>query len=365
MLDEMRRTLSILLFLLAASDCLADGKLYARERVPPDIPYQRALILFQDRKETLVLQSKFESDSGASTNAPLGWVIPVPAVPELATMTAYEAQGLFFDIGIASGPKVTHVRMVCAAVLLGIIAASVLVLFLCLLSSFLPVLKYLRTRRGVFASFAVYGIVFSIVAALSITTFGTARGWSGVDILKAEQVGIYDAKVIKSKSSADLIHWLNENGFEFTASDTPVLDSYVHADWCFVVAKVRPEEKNKVAAVDGLIDPLILRFGCAEPVYPLALTSTVGVNTELLIYLLSDRKMECGGRLKLHFAGEFEAERLRYSRGRETDLFAAWETDLTYLCKFKGNLTPEQMQKDLHFTSAPDNEPYRERIVRW
>jgi hypothetical protein len=35
------------------------------------------------------------------------------------------------------------------------------------------------------------------------------------------------------------------------------------------------------------------------------------------------------------------------------------------LCKFKGRLTPEQMKQDLEFTSATDNEPYRERLIVW
>lgn len=35
------------------------------------------------------------------------------------------------------------------------------------------------------------------------------------------------------------------------------------------------------------------------------------------------------------------------------------------LCKFKGQLTPEQMKRDLEFTPSPDTEPYRERLVVW
>ena len=51
----MKRAITILLLLLSARACLADGKFYAPERVPPDTPYQRALLIYQDGKETLVL----------------------------------------------------------------------------------------------------------------------------------------------------------------------------------------------------------------------------------------------------------------------------------------------------------------------
>lgn len=41
-----------------------------------------------------------------------------------------------------------------------------------------------------------------------------------------------------------------------------------------------------------------------------------------------------------------------------------WERNLTYLCRFKGTLTPAQMASDLELAPA-DDAPYRERILRW
>ena len=38
---------------------------------------------------------------------------------------------------------------------------------------------------------------------------------------------------------------------------------------------------------------------------------------------------------------------------------------LSFLCKFKGTLTPAQMEKDMIFAPAQNNEPYRKHITVW
>jgi hypothetical protein len=71
------------LFALTAS---GDGLFIVRDDVPPKLPYQRALNVFDGTNETLLVQSAFEQRTGMPST--VGWIVPVPNVPELAGMSA-------------------------------------------------------------------------------------------------------------------------------------------------------------------------------------------------------------------------------------------------------------------------------------
>ncbi len=357
-------TITILTLLFCTTVGLGDGKMYVpREHVPLDIPYQRALILHQNGQEAMVLQSKFETSETLPADSSFGWVVPLPCVPELASMDAREADMLFFRLSWASHPSVT---VISNFVLPTVLATLSLLTILCYLSFInIPWLNSIRKHRETLLIITLFSLIFAGVLLPALGSAMRGAGGGGVEVLQSGQVGIYDTKVIRSDSSAALIAWLNENGFEFTPSDAPVVESYIKQGWCFVVAKVRPGEDMEFHSGEGgLVDPLILRFKSENAVYPLALTATIGVDTEVLLYVMSDRKMQCGGRMKLLFAGDMYEDFLRNIMGR-TEHFRPWEESLRYLCKFKSTLTPEEMKTDLVFTPAEDNEDYREHIIKW
>jgi hypothetical protein len=344
--------LSLALLFVSSSLARADGKFYARERVPPNIPYQRAILMYDDGKETLILQSKFSASGKPEPGAALGWVVPVPAMPELGSMKAEQAYEVFFNLSLSSRPTVTTIPVT----LLSAIALSLALLML--LSQ--------KRRPSVIEMAGILLFPFVIVAILTPGLAGTR----GIDVLHEQDIGLYQAKVIKAGDSSALVAWLNEGGFQFTSSDQPVLDDYIKRGWCFVVAQVKPgEEKKALDTYEGLADPLILCFASKAPVYPLALTGTTGAPTEVLLYTLSRSKLDARGVLALRFADVTDSwsavldQVSRDSRASWQPL--EWERNLTWLCKFKGTLTPAQMATDLELAPAADNAPYRERIVRW
>ena len=197
----------------------------------------------------------------------------------------------------------------------------------------------------------------------------SAAGMNAVDVIREEQVGIYNVQVVKAGEAGDLIRWLNENRFQFDEEDTLVFDEYLRRGWCFVVARVDPTRSadDKILA-EGLVAPLILRFETDAPVYPLALTSTAGHDTQVLLYVLSQHKWQNDGRLELEYAGEAhlrELEKVRREVLPDMPTGCLDYAALPYLCKFKGTLTPTQMENDMVLVPAEDDEPYRKHITIW
>jgi hypothetical protein len=57
---EAMRRIAVTTLILAptAAQSMADGQMFWREEIPPKIPYQRALILFDKGTESLILQKQ-------------------------------------------------------------------------------------------------------------------------------------------------------------------------------------------------------------------------------------------------------------------------------------------------------------------
>ena len=109
----MKKKFLIFLVLLLANCVFADGKMYTKlEKVNPDIPYQRALILHKDNIETLFLQSKYSlPDTIDEKPEEVGWIVPLPEAPDIATMDADEAKYLFrYTLSRITHPTVTKIR---------------------------------------------------------------------------------------------------------------------------------------------------------------------------------------------------------------------------------------------------------------
>jgi hypothetical protein len=351
-----------------------DGKFYVREEVPADVPYQRAILLFHEGSETLVLQSKYDL-GGSAAAAALGWVVPVPEVPEVASTDPGIAGHWFWIAARRTQPKVFRISsllaMIPPAPFLGgfgfLLFCAMQYPFVCRV----PEAKTAWSRRS--KTGTVVTIAGLLLTGMMIPSLGMTRGGAaGVDIIKAEQAGIYDVKVIRGDNAEAITGWLKDNGFGFENSDLHVLQEYMDHGWCFVTAKIDPNQATDTAQVarSGLVAPLILQFANKRPIYPLALTATVGTKTEILIYTLSDSKLTCGERLTLRHAGQSQAPEILRSLTttaaiEEWPIFQNLPEIPMMLCKFKGRLAATQMREDLVFEAAADNEPYRERRTVW
>lgn len=368
---KAERVILLILVGFLGGQARADGRFFVREKIPVNVPYQRAFLLFDEGTETLVVQSKYELPQSGEVDS-LAWLVPVPNVPELASADAEATRHFFRTVSYLTQPSNRRLSNVLSYVTAVVFLAGVVLLLLCLVQYPLIGKRLSRKiweRRG---RAAVLTTLFGFLGVLS-TMPHLGRASSGsVEIVKTKQVGIYDVTVIRGDSADAVQEWLRENGFAFDDQDKAVFADYVARGWCFVTAKVSPEaelQENQVAA-EGLAAPLVLTFATESPVYPLALTATAGPETTILIYTLTAKKLTCGERLKLRHARETHASSvtrgLYISTGAGTDGPMEGLPDKPMmLCKFKGTMTAAQMAEDLVFETAPDNVPYQETKWLW
>ena len=348
----------------------ADGKFFLREKVPAKLPYQRALLIFDEGTETLVVQSKYDLPAATEVDS-LAWVVPVPSVPELESMYPEMAANFFFLLSFGTRPNLRHISPYVGPP----------VLCLCLVGAILSLMRFANCSSAgeetVFQRqrwrYLRNAILLLALAFVLLLVFMPPLSRSRlVETLKSEQVGIYDVTVIRGDSAEAIVAWLTENGFAFGNEDEAVFADYVARNWCFVAAKVRTDEaiKEERIAAEGMAAPLVLTFPTDKPVYPLALTATAGVETEILLYTLSPNKPSCGDRLELRHAHETNTDSVRNSLyvGDTEETIRPMESlpdKPMILCKFKGTLTTAQMREDLVLTPAPDNTLYRESMWVW
>lgn len=379
MLNITRKLLLIAVLILLPTLLHADGKMYskyAREEVNTEIPYQRAAIIYADGVETMVLQSKYGYETRYPEEpadiADLAWVVPVPSVPELASM-GDDVRFLFNQLNSYTQTKVTIILEEIVKYSLLIFLPTAIIMSFCLLANRKNTESWFYKHSASTTNIIAGLLIILILSAISMPTLGRAKGSAGteVEILRSAKVGIYDTKVIRSDSPDALITWLNDNGFKFNDSDLNAFSSYINKGWCFVVAKVSAKaniiKNNNAILLNGLPAPLIMRFATAEPVYPMALTGTGGFYTEVLVYLLADKKMTCNS-LELRYATKgWNKNRINFSNYKTDPVNFALDVPEGnfWIMRFKSTLIPEQMQEDVIFKPALDQTTYREHIVKF
>ncbi|MBN2589206.1 MAG: DUF2330 domain-containing protein [Sedimentisphaerales bacterium] len=345
----------------------ADGRFYNTERIPDKIPYQRAFLIFHEGSETLILQSKYELTKDITIGR-LGWIVPVPSAPEILSFDLDKANTFFLRVARSTQPKIIDISTIIFGLflLLCSLFSAIYFGFFIIILLFYPTQKWQSGKKYCLKYLPLFLISLYFVFVHFIPSLLINRAEGLVDVIKSEQVGIYDVKVIKSDSENAIIEWLNENRFGYSDKDITVFKDYIEKQWCFVVAKIVAGDKY---ISRGMVAPLVLRFKTDKATYPLALTSLVGQETEVVIYTLTENKQTCGSLMPLKrskvIGRAYNIESIFRSTEINIKTLVGELPVKMNLCKFKGILTPEQMKSDLVFESAADNEPYRETKIIW
>jgi len=369
----IRRFLSqaALLLLLLASPAFADGKFFSSiEEVPPDLPYQRAFLMFDGKSEVLILQSKYDFGAdGAVTD--FGWVVPVPTVPRLVPI---HPDGAWFFFGRLDHLTVPRRIPLTALAILLLLATLVFWIIRSPPGSRRRRI-FFETRFGVAKSvLLITSILVMVLFSMMMVVLPTGAGPHGVEVLSTQRVGIYEVRIVRAEAGAGLVEWLREEEFAFGPADEAVFDDYVDRGWCFVAARVAPGEDQPTVegSLEGLCAPLLLDFPTEEAVYPLALTGAAGTETEVLLYVLARHQVSCEERLETLRSmpvpgGRIRPPRVLTSEDHRTERpfagDARWR--LPWLTKLKGRLSPEEMREDLVFRFAEKDEEVRGTSFDW
>lgn len=213
---------------------IADGTfVWRNESADIREPEQKAIVLFDDGLEDLVLEVRFEGAPGD-----FGWIVPLPSRPRLRA----DDSSLFVRLSQATqGPHAPRSE---------------------------------RTRR--------------MTATMGASTM------DDVTVLQRARIGIYEAAVLEARGGGALAEWLRENGFRAPPGAPAIFGEYARRGWVFVALRISPSQADSAtrrALASGTIQPIRFRFRTPEPVYPLRISALGGSRSEILLYVVARRPL--------------------------------------------------------------------------
>lgn len=341
----------------------ADGKGFPAQAIAeiPKIPSQRAIIVWKDGVETLVVESALDTPSSE-----VGWVLPLPAAPTkldvahagiLTSMSSCQSPSIVADLAIF--------RKIAFAVGILVVPGALVTLLV------RDARKRRRMRRVAYAGVVIGVLVWAALLAPALSSKSAGLGASastGVDIVASKRVGNYEATVLRAATADALDAWLTGGGLRgLDAADRRAVDDYIKRKWCFVVARLRKDVEKATP------HPIQATFAAAAPVYPMKLTGLSGsAKTRVELFVIADRQaraehFECivadryrreGGRLNL--AAYYVSGRGDLIIGSPDACELMWRGCV--VTALTADLTPRQMDRDVELSLVP---LVRQRQVRY
>lgn len=257
--------------LLIPNGVQADGMILPPDYYPVYETSQKALIVYKDNKEDLVISISF---SGKATD--FGWVVPFPNKPEISKVDS----SIFRKLSTATEPKQ----------------------------------NLLEKLRGEDYSYSMYGVMELAAPAKD------AAGETTVEVIEEESIGIFDYAILKAEDPEDLKEWMEENSYNlptgsededdyyypYESSDVltqteawsealPIFQDYIDDDWFFVTVKVSNKFQESTGVEtqleEGAVDPLRFSFDTTDMIYPMKLTSLSRRSVDVLLYIIDDHKV--------------------------------------------------------------------------
>lgn len=259
--------ISVLFGAVFSSNVSADGLVVSPSQYYTYETQQKALIIYQDGREELVISISFKGNS-----SDFGWIVPLPSKPEVSKVD----NSIFRKLQEFTKPKENLLD---------------------------------KLREDDYYDTPMMGIPESNIMLDEKTS---------VEVIEQKSIGIYDYTILTSQAADDLRKWMDENDYslpslssneemyfpiqedseqeELWSEALPTIQDYIDDDWYFVTVKVNNKftestgVENKLA--EGAVDPLKFSFETTDIIYPMKLTALSKQNMAVDLYVINDRKVE-------------------------------------------------------------------------
>ncbi|MFA4985153.1 MAG: DUF2330 domain-containing protein [Candidatus Brocadiia bacterium] len=352
----------VFLLFAAQRECAADGKFVPPwNATAPDMPQQRAIIVYRNGVERLIIESALQGETGE-----YAWIIPVPSepieirkasYPLFKTMFhdfrlyVYQAVGaaafyliilgllalltLFWSVTmVTSRPWIftacVSVLMIfsicCLVIRIGVPQAPAVGILAVVLALF-SVLFLLRRRKPALVATIAY-IPAALIVVSCLWLFQTVgvddEPSSEITLVNTQAIGDYDVTTLKADNADALDAWLVSGGFQSLGQDgRHIADGYIAEKWCFVAGKLRKNDKRLSAP-----HPIEISFKTDEAIYPMRLTSLTGRPLYIDLIIIAESAYEYP-LLETEFTNEFIKD--RFTQRQAFYSTRDWDTPFTWM----------------------------------
>jgi hypothetical protein len=283
----------------------------------------------------------------------IGWIIPVPAVPEKIEKAT---PGVLKTLDFCIQPRISHdLSGEVRDIILAVLAANFLsATWIFKRKYFVPFLLLLVVL------FLLMSLFFPALATLGAPMMIRA---STTQVEKTATVGSYTISVLRPSKADGLNNFLRQNGFSpLPERASQTIAEYIAKTWGFAAIKLTRGESGA-----NTPHPIKIVFPSKEAVYPLKLTATAGGKPGFELFVIAKDRASCD-MLEEEFCDHFsKEERKDWPDAKPQILFSGTTTrcdighpaicslmwDGCVLTKFVGTIESARMIKDIQFTWKP------------
>ncbi len=206
-------------------------------------PNQRAIIIHDGQKETLIVQVKYSGNI-----RDFAWVVPLASLPDENSIQI-ESDSIFSLLHDLTQPKVYRIN---------------------------------RSKYG-----RGDGVMKD---GEEIEEINSAQ----VQVWQNLAVGPYDVKIISGTSTQALRDWLHNNGYKYSPTADAILEYYIQKGCYFMATRVNMESQSmsKNSIFQAGLPALKVSFPVEKPVFPLRISEISSApENEIEIYVISNHRM--------------------------------------------------------------------------